>query len=771
MVEIDLNTALTKARAKSSGETIKEHTDKLLERLKTIKTLYGQEIENICPPRFKNYLWDIAEIVVRYHDYGKLHSPFQKKLLKNGDEPPYDLIDVPEIPHNFLSLCFLNDNVFSNFDDSIKEDIKTVVFQAIGYHHNREIDERLFDKIINNVAPKDLERFDKNLNLKFWSYIDPKNYLKPNDGDLFKLLIITKGLLHRLDYTASSDTEAELNKEDFGDKIKETLESKQYSLNDFQKEVDSNKDKNLILIAPTGKGKSEAGGIYIGDNKGFFVSPLRVSNNTIYDRFSGKPDDSSLKYNYKNVSLLHSTSLFRLMDKLLTGERDQKDDTNIKFEDIFVMEKESRNLSNHITICTADQLFPFVFKYPGFERIYFTLGYSKIVLDEIQMYNPRMLAFIVKGLQVIKELGGKILIMTATFPEFLKEYFKDFEIKYFSDDSVRHNVKIENKNILDDEIINDIISNSKNKKVLVICNTVGRAISIYNKLEEKGKSAKGLLHSRFILKHRNMLESEIMNFAPNKKYQTQNTESGIWITTQIAEVSLDIDFDILYTELSTADSLIQRMGRVNRSGANKIEPNVIICTKDCSGIGNRKPYDETLFENTLNVLNALKEINNNSSFDLSENDKMEIVRNIFNNLDNSNYLEEFKKSIDIIEKIWNIGKLYNPIETLREAQKQFREIFNITVIPKPLYEIKEIKDLLQENKKKLTLSTNKEEKYKALKEIMDYTVSVPFFYIKSKTLTLFFKDIYITDCEYEFDETNKKGKGLEVIDIKEEFAD
>ena len=47
---------------------------------------------------------------------------------------------------------------------------------------------------------------------------------------------------------------------------------------------------------------------------------------------------------------------------------------------------------------------------------------------------------------------------------------------------------------------------------------------------------------------------------------TLENETGIWVTTQLVEASLDIDFDVLYTEMSTADSLLQRMGRCNRKG-------------------------------------------------------------------------------------------------------------------------------------------------------------------------------------------------------------
>lgn len=97
-----------------------------------------------------------------------------------------------------------------------------------------------------------------------------------------------------------------------------------------------------------------------------------------------------------------------------------------------------------------------------------------------------------------------------------------------------------------------------NQKVLVICNTVSRAQEVYEKLRERNDSV-WLLHSRFIRRDRNLLEQKIMEFS-------ESDEAGIWVTTQIVEASLDIDFDILHTEMCTADSLLQRMGRCNRKG-------------------------------------------------------------------------------------------------------------------------------------------------------------------------------------------------------------
>ena len=119
-----------------------------------------------------------------------------------------------------------------------------------------------------------------------------------------------------------------------------------------------------------------------------------------------------------------------------------------------------------------------------------------------------------------------------------------------------------------------IIDLSKNARVLVIVNTVRKAIELFEKIPNAQ-----LLHSRFILKDRKERERQIKEF-----FDGQN--GGIWITTQLAEVSLDLDADYLFTELSTADSLIQRMGRCNRRGQKPTDkPNVFISTKDCSGKG------------------------------------------------------------------------------------------------------------------------------------------------------------------------------------------
>ena len=75
--------------------------------------------------------------------------------------------------------------------------------------------------------------------------------------------------------------------------------------------------------------------------------------------------------------------------------------------DILDYRNRGQALSLPLNISTLDQLFDFVFKYKGYEMKLATLAYSKIVTDEIQMYDAEMLAYLIYGLRRIHELGGK----------------------------------------------------------------------------------------------------------------------------------------------------------------------------------------------------------------------------------------------------------------------------------------------------------------------------------------------------------------------------
>ena len=230
---------------------------------------------------------------------------------------------------------------------------------------------------------------------------------------------------------------------------------KQYSLKPAQSFMINNKDKNLVVVAPTGSGKTEAALLWLNGEKGFYTLPLKVSSNAIYNRVREK-------YSYEDVALLHSDS----MAKYLKEYKQQEAGICEKYD-------RAKMLSQPLTVCTVDQLFKFVYRALGTEIFAATLKYSKLIIDEIQAYEPRVIATIVYGLSIIQKMGGKFAIITATFSPVLQHFMKECGLEYSFEDftsdveekeiNSRHRVKIHDSKI-DKSVYNEILEQGKHKK-------------------------------------------------------------------------------------------------------------------------------------------------------------------------------------------------------------------------------------------------------------------------------------------------------------------
>lgn len=637
-------------------ETIKEHTDKLLENLQALKNEYGMQITkniNMEEDRF----WELMSIICTYHDTGKVFSGFQneiRKVLKIALIPTkFD----NEIKHEQISPMFIPCNQYN-----LTKDEKKLVYQAIYYHHERNntihIDRELLKEIIKEDIEPNIKNIEKELQIEvpelktsYLGMVEGQARITEED-ELFKEYCLMKGLLHRLDHCSSAGIEVEDDtKEEISDFVEKFMEKQDFKLNKLQQFTENNQDRNLIIVGSTGMGKTEGALLWSKNDKTFFTLPLRISINAIYDRIK-----ENIKYNH--VGLLHSTAIDYL---------EEKSEEENELEKI----EQSRNLYEKITTCTIDQIFPFVFKYRGYEKIYATLSYSKIIIDEIQAYSPEIVAIILKGLQMINNLGGKFMIMTATLPRIYKEKLEEmginFEYQEFEKNVQRHKIKLFDKKIEED--VEEIKEKAKEKKVLIIVNTINKAIELYDKLKRTGVKNINLLHSRFEQDDRNEKERNIKNFSKQKE------EKGIWITTQIVEASLDIDFDLLYTEMSTLDSLFQRLGRCYRSRIyHEKEPNIKIYIKETSGIG--YVYDKEIYEKSIDLL---KEYDNKF---LEEKTKINLVDKLYSKemLENTEFYKSFVNSFKILENIVDYDT------SKKDAQRILRNIDNIDVIPKSIYD-------------------------------------------------------------------------------------
>lgn len=646
--------------AKSKPEqSIKEHTDQLLNNLEILKNTYGEQIlegRKIEKDRF----WELLKIICTYHDLGKVFTPFQNEIRKKlGMQTLPTKFSYESVKHEELSPLFIPTQKFN-----LTQEEKKLVYQTIFYHHEREkqvVGDSLVEEIIAEDILPQLEQIEKETGIEIEKHPRAMYLMKIGSGkrdrisendSLYEEYCLLKGLLHRLDHSSSAQIEVEdATKEEIAELVERKMTEKGYQLREIQEFSKKNQNSNLLVVGSTGIGKTEAALLWSKNSKTFFTLPIRISINAIFDRI-----DKEIGYHH--IGLLHSTALDYL---------EEKEEFNVTLQNY----AQSKNLAQKITTCTIDQIFPFVFKYRGYEKIYATLGYSKVIIDEIQAYSPKIVAILLKGLQMIHQIGGKFMVMTATLPRIYRDELEKMGIKFnyeeFIKDVKRHKIQIQERNIVED--IEKIKENGKTNQVLVICNTINKAIEVYMKLQEKGCENINLLHSRFILEDRNEKEEQIKEFSKNKK------ESGIWITTQIVEASLDIDFDYLYTEMSTLDSIFQRFGRCYRNREyTKQEPNIFVYTKEATGV--KYIYDEEIHTKSIELLKPYnKKV-------IEEREKIKLVDQLYSRemLEGTKFLENFKSGMNLLNNIVD-----NDTDK-KEAQKVLRNIDNMTVIPKSIYD-------------------------------------------------------------------------------------
>lgn len=691
------------------NKSIIEHTNDLLDVLEILWNLGYIKEERI---------YELIQKACIYHDIGKINKEFQKRVKNKGIK--FD--ENKEVAHNVLSLYFIDESKFNN-----KEDYLIVSNAVVNHHDYCDIGLAIREKsdIIENL----LEGLDHK---KVKKVIPAKIASISQDIDAIKI----KGYLHKCDYSASSGYTAEYEN-NFLEKSLENvlnkwkLDNQDASWNELQQYCIENKNENIIAIAQTGMGKTEAGLLWISDNKGFFILPIRTAINAIYDRT--KKYISSYGGNLEEqLGLLHSSSLEYLLLQSEDDKYDDKDEYIDKKEDkeIIEYEKIAKQLSLPINVSTIDQLFDFVYKYPAYELKLTTLSYSKIVIDEIQMYGPDLLAYLVYGLERIVEQGGKVAILTATLPPFVKELLSKnikFKIKEggFTDNSKRHNLKILDKRIDSNDICDKYMENeklNKSNKILVVCNSITQAQNLYEEISDiLGNKNLHILHSKFIKCERLSKESEIIEFGKTYKDNKSNEldkQSGIWISTSIVEASLDIDFDYLFTELQDLNSLFQRLGRCNRKGKkDSSENNCYIYTQidERSFInGNRGYIDKDIFELSKEAISLWEG-------QISEKEKIELINKYLtmDKIKNSNYITQYKHTYNFIKNL-------TP-DTFKSDEVKLRNILSKDIIPSPIYheyngDIKELEEKLKD--KSLNSPENKGEKIKLQNKLKKYTVSV-----------------------------------------------
>ena len=360
----------------------------------------------------------------------------------------------------------------------------------------------------------------------------------------------------------------------------------------------------------------------------FFGLPTQATSNGIFPRIVDwmnklekqemaqndkidKCDDlyeCEMEEHYKSIRLCHGKAYLNDVFRSLASSINVDESENgISESEIIVNQWFSGRKTavlDDFVVGTVDQLLMMSLKQKHLALRHLGLSKKVVIIDEVHAYDAYMSQYLKRTLQWLGAYKVPVILLSATLTaqsrmELLNAYQSgraknitdDLELKRFKENKAniqlisdqypiitytdRYEVKqkadfpkdadkeIRVRRISDDNLI--ALLNDFNKQggvIGVIVNTVKRAQLIGSQLLEIfGDETVDIIHSAFIATDRATKEEKLLKTIGK---DGDRLKFKIIIGTQVLEQSLDIDFDVLITDLAPMDLLLQRIGRLQR---------------------------------------------------------------------------------------------------------------------------------------------------------------------------------------------------------------
>lgn len=356
----------------------------------------------------------------------------------------------------------------------------------------------------------------------------------------------------------------------------------------------------------------------------YFALPTQATSNQMFgrvekfltERFKGKDLNVQLmlQHGLSSISAEFTEKIenFRNIQNTY-DDADKRTISNIAAAEWFTYKK--RGLLVPFGVGTIDQILLSVLQTKHVFVRLFGLAHKTVIIDEVHAYDAYMSTLLERLLEWLAALGSPVVILSATLPRkkrdsLIKAYLKGLgkaaesdELEQIGESDEYPRISYANAEMPDKTFkIRQLETSKQNEKTLylewkkedsfveelkekllenggcvpIICNTVDKAQTLYVQLSTdeffQGLASDGfpkldLLHARFRFCNREEREERSL-----KRFgkPDQNGESphrpqmAVLISTQIIEQSLDLDFDLMISELAPADLLLQRAGRLQR---------------------------------------------------------------------------------------------------------------------------------------------------------------------------------------------------------------
>jgi CRISPR-associated endonuclease/helicase Cas3 len=367
----------------------------------------------------------------------------------------------------------------------------------------------------------------------------------------------------------------------------------------------------LVLVeASMGEGKTEAA-LYLADHLqhqsatgGFYIGlPTQATSNAMWNRvrkFLGH------RYPESTVNLTLSHSAAALKDEYQNSicRLDQVYDEEGKVVAGEWHTARKRTLLSPYGVGTIDQaLMGAVRSKHQFVRL-FGLAGRVVILDEIHAYDLYTSTLLERFLEWLALLGSPVIALSATLPTetrrrlvnayaqgcgcakpemVVAEYprltvFTPQGLMVMPFKASPHVTRSLNLEWVNDS---DWIAALQEKLidggcVAVICSTVNRAQEVFQQLRDRQyftEDELGLFHGRFLFIDRDHIEKKcLVQFGKPNDPNTTRPKRYVLVATQVIEQSLDLDFDLMISDLAPIDLLLQRSGRLHRHEERKQRP-------------------------------------------------------------------------------------------------------------------------------------------------------------------------------------------------------